>query len=83
MAIDSTKAGIINSSNPAAQKVALGTEVKGLEDRLAIAEAAVTALQATVAGLITGVGITLPTTEPATAGELWSNTLVVTVSDGA
>ena len=76
MAIDSTKAGIINSSNPAAQKVSLGTEVKGIEDRLA-------AVEATIADLLTGVGITLPTSEPETAGELWANSKVVTVSDGA
>lgn len=41
-----------------------------------------TATAATVATLQTGVGFTLPTSDPAVAGELWSDAGVVTVSAG-
>jgi hypothetical protein len=76
MAIDATDAGKLNNAGVVEQDVQLGTELKSIQDR-------VTALEALVTGLQTGVGITLPTSEPATAGSLWSDSLIVTVSDGA
>lgn len=68
MAISATDAGIINSAGTAQQKVQLGTEVKTIAD-------AVIAIQA-------GTGIVLPTSDPGVAGQLWADSLIVTVSAG-
>lgn len=43
---------------------------------------AIEANAAAIALLQTGVGITLPTSEPAAIGSLWANSKIVTVSDG-
>jgi hypothetical protein len=75
MAISTTDANIIDRALADNQKVGLGTEVKALQDRLATAEA-------TIALLAAGKGITLPTSDPAVAGELWADTLDVKVSAG-
>lgn len=55
--------------------IATGNLINEVFDRIEALETTITALRA-------GVGITLPTSEPALAGSLWADTLVVKVSDG-
>jgi len=68
MAMDSTKVGKLNNANPALQATQLGTEVKANQDN--------------ITAIMAGHSIVLPTSDPGVAGQLWANTLIVTVSAG-
>ena len=59
-----------------------GNKDKVQDSQLARQKDAQSSTDSTVAGLQTGVGFTLPTSDPAVAGQLWSNAGVVTVSAG-
>jgi hypothetical protein len=82
MAITAAEAVIINKALAGLQKANLGTEYLALQARVAALESSMATAEASITDYSTGVGITLPTTEPATAGSLWGNTLIVTVGDG-
>lgn len=69
MAMNSTDAERLDNASPALQQVSAGTEIKENQDNITNIKA--------------GKGITLPTSDPGVAGELWADTLVVKVSAGA
>lgn len=69
MAIDSTDAGKLNNDSPTMQATQLGTEVKANQDN--------------ITAILAGQSIVLPTSDPGVAGQLWADTLIVTVSEGA
>ncbi len=69
MSLSTTERDVIDNSNPDAQKVSLGTEVYNN--------------QVNITAILGGKGITLPTSDPGVAGELWADTLVVKVSAGS
>ena len=68
MALSATERDILDNSNPDLQNVAIGTEIYNS--------------QTNITSIQSGKGITLPTSDPAVSGELWSNSGIVTVSSG-
>ena len=59
-----------------------GNTDKAQNSAIASAKIAKDITDSTVAEIKTGVGIVLPTSDPAVAGELWANVGIVTVSAG-
>jgi len=68
MAMSTADANTIDNMNPDSQKVGLGTEVKANQDN--------------ITNVLAGTGITLPTSDPSSAGALWSDSGTVKVSAG-
>lgn len=69
MSISAAEAAIIDASTPDLEKVSLGTEIKAIQDAQT--------------GILAGTGITLPTSDPTSAGALWSDSGTVKVSSGS
>ena len=69
MALSPEKRLKIDNGNPVLQESSVGTEIGANQDN--------------ITAILAGKSIVLPTSDPGVAGELWADTLIVTVSAGA
>lgn len=76
MSLTAKERDILDNSNPDLQGVAIGTELYDSQSAISDAQSDITDIKA-------GKGITLPTSDPGVAGELWAESGTVKVSSGA